>query len=474
MSMGSAPKKWNLADVVDFEAILGEEGDVSVSPRERRDFAETLKGLSRKKREVQRRRGLRYWLERRREKEDAEAGHRVVFGIRFLALLSGVFSLLAGIGVMRALLFEIEIHARAYHLWLFLAATIGIQWVVILFGLFSYLFFRGKKFGWSPVKSLFAWLALSLSSGLRKPLWDRLRASTSSYSSVLSWRLARMMQGAAICFNVGLILGFLGCLWFFKVTFYWESTLAGVSGHQLYALTHGLSFPWSWSGVALPLEYGELEFDVLQKLVYSSEQGDQWLKFLTMVLLVWGLFPRVVFWLFALQGERRAFGRLDFQERRHRVLWRRLAQNERGALMEGPADGVVLLKVGGVEVDQKLLRGFLLRKVRVHVEEEYEAAVLDGTREEEALAAISKAPMGVVFLVEGWALSPKEMKMLYERVKSVGPECTLRFLVVGELQSGVPSSPDNEEYVQWERFVDGLKDPATEVLPYEELNPVSE
>ena len=190
-----------------------------------------------------------------------------------------------------------------------------------------------------------------------------------------------------------------------------------------------------------------------------------------MAIAVWGMLPRVFLWLVAWRGERRAFGQLDFQERRHRVLWRKLARDERATLLEGPADGVVLLRVGGVEVEEELLRGFLLRKLRVHAEGSYAAAVLDEAGETEALAAIRKAPLGVVFLVEGWALSPKEMQALYKRIKAAGKDRALRFLVLGAIRDGVPSAPEAEEFAQWERFVDGLRDPATEIFGYEVMNP---
>ena len=47
-----------------------------------------------------------------------------------------------------------------------------------------------------------------------------------------------------------------------------------------------------------------------------------------------------------------------------------------------------------------------------------------------------------------------------------------RFLVLGEIADGEPSPPDDEEFAQWRRYVDGLRDPWAEVVAYEEPQPV--
>ena len=470
--MGRAPKKWDLADLVDFEDLVGEEGELSVSGEERERFGKILAKHRRKNRVAQRRFGLRAWLEQKREDEELEAGDHVVLGVRAAAGLIGCLAFLAGVGVMRGLLKEMSgEEGMLYNLWVFLGVTIGLQWLVLAVGGVSYFFLRHKGRSLSVASALLGGVVRRFSLGISKDVWRRLRSPAGTYRAVLTWRMMRMSQGVAVCYNLGLLVGFVGCLWFFGVRFYFGSAIAPLSWDKLYSVMEGMSVVWSWSGVGLPPPRTDFNYDLLTTYFFSASTGREFASFLLMAIAVWGMLPRVFLWLVAWRGERRAFGQLDFQERRHRVLWRKLARDERATLLEGPADGVVLLRVGGVEVEEELLRGFLLRKLRVHAEGSYAAAVLDEAGETEALAAIRKAPLGVVFLVEGWALSPKEMQALYKRIKAAGKDRALRFLVLGAIRDGVPSAPEAEEFAQWERFVDGLRDPATEIFGYEVMNP---
>ncbi len=77
--------------------------------------------------------------------------------------------------------------------------------------------------------------------------------------------------------------------------------------------------------------------------------------------------------------------------------------------------------------------------------------------------------------MEGWALSPKQMRVLHERVRAVGGvDVPVNFLVLGELRDGEPSSPARDEWEQWKAFVDSLRDPAAEAVAYRRPAPVGE
>jgi len=158
----------------------------------------------------------------------------------------------------------------------------------------------------------------------------------------------------------------------------------------------------------------------------------KWSWFFFFALAVWGLFPRVLFWLTAWMGERRALAGLVFQEPRHRTLWRELSKVQRGEIHSSQADGVVLLDVGGLEVETETIRPFLLRELRVNPEARFYLGPLDEEGERKALQAARDAAMGVVFLVEGWNLSPKQMAIYHARVReAIGADHLIRYLVVG-------------------------------------------
>ena len=162
--------------------------------------------------------------------------------------------------------------------------------------------------------------------------------------------------------------------------------------------------------------------------------------------------------------ERRTLAALEFQEVAHRKLWRELSRVERMVTMEGMKDGVVLLDVGGLGLETGEIRPFLLKHLRVNPEKSYSVGILDAAEEREAWEAIRSAPCGVVMLVEGWSLSPKQMTVLIERIRrEAGQETVLRVLVLGD---GLVA-PDDEDFKAWQDFVDGLRDPHLECVSFE-------
>jgi hypothetical protein len=197
-----------------------------------------------------------------------------------------------------------------------------------------------------------------------------------------------------------------------------------------------------------------------------------WWEFLLMVTLVWGLLPRAILWLVAWNTGRGALGRLDFQGRAHRALWREITGTGRVETDEKPLDGVLVLDVGGSGLDEQTLRPFLLRRLRVHPAAWQPVAVLDSGAEELAARALAKAPAGVVLLAEGWSLSPPRMISLHARVRSAaGAETPVKFLVANVGPDRQPTAATAEERREWTRFVDSLRDPAAEVFFFEELQP---
>jgi len=469
LRMAGRQTKWRLEDVVDFEALLagGAEG-VAVDGRDR---AVVVEAAGKTRNEGKKRRwGLRAWLEERREEDGP--GRRTVEGLRLVGVLAGVLAFLAGIGLVRGLLQEFEGGRRMFNIWMFLGVTVGLQWLILLGGAAGYVFVRQQSGALSLGQRVLGMLVRRMGGRVDGTLWRSLVERGLGYRSALVWRLARMAQGVAVAFNVGLMAGFFGCLWVLKVGFYWESTI--FKPHTIQGFGEAVAFPWAWMGKALPPEIEAQRFDLLHQRFYEDGGGELWWAYLMMVLVVWGLLPRLVLWVICWVQGRRALAGLEFQEVRHRELWRRLMGVQRDLPTEGPADGVVLLDVGGSGVETGALREFLLRELRVHPEHRYEAAVLDADREAEAWEAISKAPLGVVFLVEGWALSPKQMDALYRRVRERQAKRPLRFLVLGAVHEGRPGVPAAEDFAQWKNWVDGLRDPSAEVVAYRELEAVEE
>ena len=471
MASGKISTKWTLGDLADFEALLSqgkaEQGGrriyrESIAPHLERDLSEGQR----------RSQGLRLWLEAKRDSEGA-VGRKLESSLGLAGLLGRVVGAVLGLGIVRGLLHSSPVGdgERAYNIWIFLGTTIGIQWVILLSGLIGWFFLRkSNRLSWS--QELVGYFGRKLSGSRVSGVWHQLLATRSDgYGSVLGWRLAAISQFCAIWLNLGMVIGFLFCLFFLEVNFYWESTLADLSQQQLLKVTDWLSLPWSWLG-----EYwrpGESGVQLTSVEALRSSSGDGftnqiWMRFFALTILVWGMFPRVVLYVISVVRERGALKKLDFQESRHRSLWREMAKVERKVVKTSQADGVVLLDVGGAGVQLESVRPFMLQNMRVNPEVIYQTGVLDASKEEEALAAMKTAELGVVMVVEGWSLSGPQMKRNYEKVRStIGEKKPIRFLVVGTVKGELLSEVNEEEINEWIKFVDSLRDPSAEVIKWE-------
>lgn len=449
---GRRNASWNLEDLVDFEVAVARSPvvEAEVGRRIREDLRDG--DFSDRGR---RRWGLLEWLRSKRR----GTGAKVVSAIRLFGVVLLVMTFLLGVGVIRGLVMRVDGQATL-NIWVLLAGTIGIQWVIFLLGLAGFLLGRYWIGGLGFLREAIAGLVRRWAGKVSPEAWRSLVAGKGRPPSALAWRLTRAMQLGGVGFNLGLMAGLFGVLWFTEVAFYWESSLSQFGGESLGRVTQVLAAPWGGRGLS------EAEVAGLRDL--PGETGDAaWRAFLTFIfaaLLVWGLVPRVLFWAAAVWKERRTLAGLEFQDPEHRKLWREISRVERAVSMEGMKDGVVLLEVGGLHLQTEEIRPFLLRKLRVNPEKKYGVGVLDASEEKGAWEAMRAAPRGVVLLVEGWNLSPKEMTTLFDRIRrEAGEDTVMRVLVLGD---GV-EAPDGEEFEQWQEFVDGLRDPQLECVAYE-------
>ncbi len=441
---------WSLGELVDFEVAVHQspavDGDVGRRIREgmKVDGGTPLR---------QRRWGFQEWLRSKKR----GAGAKVESVTRFLGVSLFVLALLAGVGVIRGMVIQYG-GGKAINIWVLLAGTIGIQWLMLLGGLLTFVLFRYWIGGLGWLRETLSSLVRRLAGRVSPEAWGALIQGRGRQPSAMGWRLTRMLQMGGVGFNVGLIGGLFGVLFFTDIQFYWESSLSQFGGDSLRQVTRFLASVWGGGGL------DEVEIAGLKDL--SGGERSHWeafYRFIFLALLVWGLLPRVFFWWFARWREVRTLARLEFQDIGHRKLWREISKVERVVAMEGLKDGVVLLDVGGQDLDLEEIRPFLLQRLRVNPERVFSVAVLDDAREREAWEAMRGAPCGVVMLVEGWALSPKQMTALIERVRNeAGEETVLRVLVMGD---GV-RAPDEEDFVRWQEFIDGLRDPGLECLAF--------
>jgi len=449
--MAVGKTKWSLEELVDFEVAVQQSSgvDAGVGRRIRNELKESdLSDFA------QRRRVLKEWL----SSKQRGSGARVISATRLAGFVILMMTFFIGIGVIRGLVTEVD-GAGALNIWVLLAGTIGIQWVILLAGLATFILARYWIGGLGWLQRSLSVLVKRFAGKVNTGAWKSLIEGRGKQPSALAWRLTRMLQLGGLGFNVGLIVGLFGILWFTDIKFFWESSLSQFGGESLGQVTRFLAAAWGGGGLS------DAQIAGLKDV--SGETGDvNWnafFHFIFAALLVWGLLPRVLLWLLAIWKERKIFRNLQFQDQGHRKLWREISRVERRVVMEGMKDGVVLLDVGGLGLDQDALRPFLLQNLRVNPEKFYSVGILDASEEGEAWEAMRAAPCGVVMIVEGWSLSPKQMVALIGRVRAeAGEETVLRVLVLGD---GV-AAPDEADFASWQEFIDGLRDPQLECVAY--------
>jgi hypothetical protein len=459
--MRNDPPPWTLESLVDFEqAIATPTGS---SPAARTAVIAAARGLSGA---AARRAGLRVWLAGVDEKS---AGRK--FSSALAMVGAGLFALafLAGLSAVLGLL---DREKGGVNVVLFLAILIGGQWLVLSLALIAWLLRRKAAEGFSGVQAVVGRLARRFSGSENDGWWRNLMEGGGSPRAVVVWRIARLAQAAGVFFNLGILTGLAGLVLVRHVGFFWETTTELAMRSVLENAVRFLSAPWvAWWPAASP------DAAVIEASRWLPGTSDglapgpsAWWQFLLVAVFVWGLLPRVILWAVAWRAGRRALAQLDFQGRAHRALWRELTGSERIETDEKPLDGVLVLDVGGSGLTADALRPFLLRKLRVHPATWHPVAVMDRGAEQDAARALANAPAGVVLLAEGWALSPARMLALHSKIRaSAGPEVPIKFLIANVDADLQPLSPTDDEWREWERFVDSLRDPSAEVFRFSEI-----
>ena len=450
--------RWTLEDLVDFEQAL--DADFQASPAVKSEVKEAACGLDGT---AARRAGLRVWLEVARD--PAPAGRRYLTAQMMLRVLV----IFAGWGIGANLVrFLVEEKVGGMNVVHYLAVVLGSQWLVLVVALAAWLFRRGSASGFTGVQAAMGGFLRKLTKDHEGRLWARIMDGGPFPKAALLWRLASFAQLFGVWFNIG-IISVLGVFVLTRnIGFQWETTTEETMRESLAAVVHFLSLPWA---AVFPAAVPDAATINATRLLPAASGilppgPAAWWLFLLMATVVWGLLPRLIFWMAAGAASRRALASMDFQARHHRALWRDLTGVDRAENDEKPLDGVLVLDVGGSGFQQDVMRPFLLQKLRVHPVSWHTTAVLDPGAEEEATSALALAPAGVVLLAEGWALSPARMTALHSQIRSTaGTEAPVKFLIANEV-GGSPARATAEEMEQWERFVDSLRDPHAEVYFY--------
>jgi Protein of unknown function (DUF2868) len=448
--------RWTLEDLVDFECGIG--AAANSPPALREVVLAAVRGLDGA---AARRVGLRVWLDR----QPPAAGARFHSALSMCGSGLAVLAVFAGISGVIGM---VNPQVHGLHLVMFLALLIGGQWLVLALAALAWAVRRRSARAFSGAQAIIAAIVRKFAGNRDNPWWERVMKDGGPARSALLWRIARLAQATGVWFNIGILCGLCGLFFTKDLRFYWESTTESAMAESLRALTHWLSLPWgTWLPTAVP-DAAAIEHARWHPGGALPATGPVWWHFALMTTACWGMLPRMILWWVAAKSGRLALEQLDFQARSHRVLWRELTGPGRVETDEKPLDGVLVLDVGGSGITPGLLRGFLLRHLRVNPTSWHPVAVMDPGAEAQATRALAMAPAGVVLLAEGWALSPARMHALHHRIRSQGGgQLPIKFVIANTTDPHTPAPPTADERREWERWVDSLKDPMAEVYFYQ-------
>ncbi len=345
------------------------------------------------------------------------------------------------------------------HVVVFLCVTLFVPWVVLLVGLAAWIF---RPVGAGLAGNALKKLAGRFSGEKGREMLARIEGNP-ELAKALGWRIAGKVQRAAMDFHLGAVFG-LACLIFFKrVGFFWETTTQTAMQRLLEGAVKLLSAPWS-----SVMPHFVPNVAGTRRGADWAGGGENWMWFLMLALAFWGILPRFLLYCFAQVQEWRALKDPVFQAPLHRKLWRVLTGARRGPEPEGPADGALVLDLGGISPDRDALRGFFLRHLRMNPVAWETLDVLDAGREAGAKKALEKARAGVILVAEGWSLAPRRMEETIRRVLEAGGVRRIVIYVADFDKTGRPGEPTAEERAAWEAFLDGQKGLEVELSIHEE------
>lgn len=330
-------EKWTLADRLDFEALVTADeratDPAAIAARDARLWEEKIAPQLTPEQATDRSIVFHHWLEARRPSENLP-GRWIVDACRWFSVGAKLAGALLGFIVASGALYYAG--TRPVNVAVFLAVTVGVQWILLLWTL-AVILFRGIR---TASQQLLARLGEALgqllataSEHLSSTQRMRLKAELSTLRQLsgrnlqpLVWAPLIALQQFGVYWNWGVFFALLARVTFTDVAFGWESTVAH-SPDGMYALVRALATPWVWLGGPCPtladIEHSWFHYQsgvaVLDRTAMAS-----WWPWLIMVILIYGLLPRLILRTYFAIRSRLSMRQLSFDEPRHRAAWYRL------------------------------------------------------------------------------------------------------------------------------------------------------
>lgn len=458
--------KWTLADIIDFETCVHHysddlKGDKLIESNIIRPVLEKQPKLSTKKKKSI---GLKAWLKHRLKDFDTRPSTHWLSAFSSVNFLLAITFFNLGFGSILGLM---NWQDKSYNLAILLGVTILLTWALFLFSTTIYLLSKGKSHPW-----------FSLLTTLINHFWKKIKpadfphyGTLHSLQKPLKKQLFKSLQMHSLIYSIGCLLGIIFVIFFLEVQIYWEATLTGNMTEFWLSITNFLSLPWQWSGFAVPT-HSDIEHIRLSDFSLSSKKpkiAEKWAYFCMLSILTWSCIPRLLFYLIGSISLKTTLATTQFEEARHRQLWRRLSTEIMETSHDKKDDSVTLIDLGGSGVQLETIRPFILQKLRLNPEQIFTLGTLDASKNQLTEEHLRETKSPVVFCCEATEFSPKSIKAQIDKVQLFNKETQITLVLLG---TNSPSEPSQVLIDQWTTWVDQLADPNIHLVSYKKLQPI--
>lgn len=326
--------------MLDFEFLLAGDDALPAEELRERDraiFVEKIAPTLSQESADDRRAVLRAWVaERRRRATDELPGEQFITGWQTLLTLAVLGGLLLGGGLTMQLLRYSG--AEPLNALVFLASTLGPQWLLIFAALLFWIERRTTRFltDWRPLRALLAGLVALFGAGARRLHGEsrvrlqaaigRLAGKSEIYGSMATWPLLVVTQIFAVSFNVAILAMLLAQLPARELRFGWQTTWG--APEQVARVVGVLAAPWAWAPNSHPSTQEVFDTKYAPGQAHKTLPGAAmraWWPFLFYAVACYGLVVRVAFLILAAVKMRRSLAALTFNHADANALWRRLS-----------------------------------------------------------------------------------------------------------------------------------------------------
>jgi hypothetical protein len=479
-------ESWNIADILDFEYLLAADAsgeDATTRARDRAIFETDIAAELDDTTRGDRRFIFRRWLDARRKVDgDTLPGGHFTTGWQTLLTLAALVGLGLGVSLTAGLL-----HYRGdepVNIAWFLAATVGVQWLLLAVGLVCWLLRRTTRLldDFRPLRALLAALLWMLSAGLRQlpgEQRERFRAVLATishrreiYGSLATWPLLVVTQLFGVCFNLGVLATLLLQITLSDVAFGWSSTLRA-SPEEVFHLVSAIATPWNFA----PNPHPTLAQAYASQFTYSAgiqplsqSAMTSWWPFLCYTVVVYGLLVRGLLLVWSTVRLRGALRAIAFDHQGCNALLRRLtgpvfrAQGEVASLnVPAPSEtapthatgGCVVLRAEELSIDDALLADSLRAHYGWQLLKTLLAQIDHPSGNAEVLAEVAAtAPRlaSIVVAVPARRAPIKAIALFLQKVAGASGGVETLVLLFGPRDGGSFAPVTDEDFAHWRSF----------------------